>query len=477
VFLNKKIISVFLITLYISIVCVRVIAVYTNRTETKSNLFTDNQSVEIIGKIISEPEDKRTYWKYVVEGEPYGKLLIKEKKFIRTESEYVISSSDIRADLDNPLMGQKISAHVRIKKPEVIVSDTGRTFDYESYLDKDGIFYIGEASSVTLIENTQKWTLMYMLFFVKNKFVESIHNSLPSPHSLLATGLVVSGKGSMSKELQEQFQRVGLIHIVVLSGSNISIIGESIYRSLFFLPVLYRTVFGAISIVLFGTMVGGGATVVRSVIMALIGLYMKLTHRTNNALVSLIIAGTLMVLYNPKIIAHDPSFQLSFVATLGLILLSRPIEICIKKTRLHVSEFTTSLVSTSLATQIFTLPLILSFSGVVSLSSLPVNILVLPIIPLIMFFVFLTGVISFIIPIVKIIPAFVSWFLLTYVLTLVEYVSGSTYSAITFDHISNRYIFSLCIAIVLFTLLLRLYTSSHSGGSASPEYKINTTPV
>ena len=73
-------------------------------------------------------------------------------------------------------------------------------------------------------------------------------------------------------------------------------------------------------------MTGGSATVVRASIMSLIVILGKATGRMHNAALTLFIAAFLMLLHNPRILAFDPSFQLSFLATLGLVYLSPALE-------------------------------------------------------------------------------------------------------------------------------------------------------
>ena len=83
-------------------------------------------------------------------------------------------------------------------------------------------------------------------------------------------------------------------------------------------------------------MVGWGAAVVRAVIMSLISILALYLGRPSDALRWLFIAGLLMLAWNPLILFHDPSFQLSFMATLGLILFS---EIIDKKLFLKLLNF------------------------------------------------------------------------------------------------------------------------------------------
>ncbi len=96
-----------------------------------------------------------------------------------------------------------------------------------------------------------------------------------------------------------------------------------------------------------------------------------------------------MIFQNPKILRFDASFQLSFLATLALIYLAPYFK---EKFRFVPGKFHfREIISSTVATQIFVLPLLLYKMGIFSAVSLPVNFLVLIFVPATMFFGFLTG--------------------------------------------------------------------------------------
>lgn len=447
------------------------------------NLFADSKGILIRGKVVTEPEDKKTLLRYIVEidgdlTQGTSKILVRDStQYLQVGELNVISKVWLNSSPKAPQVkfGDIITFTAKPKKPLSIKSDDGRIFDYAHYLSKDDVFYIAETSDVKVDEKVSAEAIDFLtqiqtgLFAFKNKFIENIEAAIPAPHSYLGEGLVISGKGSLDKDLLTEFQRVGLIHIVVLSGFNISIVGETVFRIFSFLPKIMGAILGSVSIVLFGLMTGGGATVWRSVIMSIIGIYARVSGRKNSALISLFFAGSLMLIITPKLLFHDPSFQLSFMATLGLILFAEPFQRILSKSfirlftafrldklRLKVTHFESllELVSSTLATQVFTLPMIISFSGVVSIIALPVNIVVLPLIPLTMLLVFTTGVVSFISFSFSALPAFVSWILLSLELWIVHIASAQSLAAITLKPISGKvflfsYVLLFLLAIVL----------------------------
>ncbi len=300
-------------------------------------------------------------------------------------------------------------------------SNGGRTFDYVDFLMKDGVYFIMKNPSIEITNHDDLNILNKITFYlyeIKQDFLSNIKRVLGEPHASLAGGLVVGEKNALGKDLIDDFRKTGLIHIVVLSGYNITIIADTIRRLLIKLPRNIGISIGVFGIVMFGILVGGGATVVRSCIMAIIANSANLFRKNYNVGRALFIAGVLMLIVNPLILFYDPSFQLSFLATLGLLFLSSPIE-----SRLgFISEKfgIRSLIASTFATQIFVSPYILYMMGQLSIIGVIVNIVVLPFIPITMLFVVITGAIGFISYFASEITAFISYFLLSYELFIVQ---------------------------------------------------------
>ncbi len=430
---------------------------FTNLSERDGSLDSHlNQKADVRGRVIEMPEMRN--------GSPRFQFQISEIKNGNGLWEKVLTrrGRSPKVLVRSVFFGSEISYgdvlefSATVKVPELIASEDGRTFDYKSFLAKDDMHYILETRSFVVLELGRGNPVVSFLYGVKKRLVNNIEDSLPSPHSFLASGLIISGKGSMGKELQEKFQIAGLIHIVVLSGSNVSIIGEAILKVFSFLPKTLASVFGGLGIVAFSIMTGGGATVVRSTIMSIIALYARVTNRTNQALVSLGTAGILMIVHNPRILFHDPSFQLSFLASLGLILYSERIKdkMLFLHARLKVPVSVIDLVSCTVSTQLFTLPYIINMSGLFSVVALLVNIVVLPVIPFTMLMVFVVSVFSFISPHLASVPAFVSWILLSYELAVVDFSSAVKWSHVLIPPISVRWVY---LAYLVFAADISLY--------------------
>lgn len=326
--------------------------------------------------------------------------------------------------------GDTVIISGKLSVPETFVTDLGREFNYHQYLAAQGILYTMSFAEVTVIDTTTGNPLWRFVFKIKAAFIDALELAIPPPEVSLGEGLLLGVKQAMGDELETAFRRAGIIHIVVLSGYNIMIVVSFVmYLLSFFLPLRARIVVGLLTIGIFAVMVGLGASVVRASIMAALGLLALVTGRRYALLRALMLAGFIMLCINPLLLVHDVGFQLSFVATLGLILVAPQFtEVLTGVTpRFSIREFLTA----TLATQIAVLPLLLYQIGEFSLITIVVNILVLPLVASAMLMTFLTGIIAIVSTGMALPFAYIAYVLLTYIIFVATYFAQLPFAAIT----------------------------------------------
>lgn len=350
------------------------------------------------GVIVSEPDLRDDLTRYVVKP---------DEKFMEFQNAKILVTADRFPKFD---YGDLVQVLGKIQFPEAFKSDLGRTFDYPKYLAKDGIRYVLYRPQMILVEKAHNNSLgpkiLMTLFSVKKRFVENIERVMTEPYSSLAGGITLGLKQSLGKELLYTFRTAGIIHIVVLSGYNMTIILAGV---LYLLSGFRRGIIltlAAILTVLFTAIVGFSATVLRASIMALLAILARFLGRPVLAMRTLFVTGVAMLLWNPLILFYDPSFQLSFLATFGLIAVSPVVEkrfLSLFSFFSHISNASPKwkqvfreIIVATIATQIFVLPALIYLTGQFSIVSLPVNLLVLPLIPTAMFFTGIVGVLPFI---------------------------------------------------------------------------------
>ncbi len=373
-----------------------------------------NKNIVAVGTIISEPDVREANTKLTV------KLhnISSGRETIQV-SESILATVPIYPEYE---YGDEIELKAFLVSPKNIVSDDGRVFDYQGYLRARSVWYVAQKVRATLVSHGNGNPIKSLLFKTKKNFTSSIGRVLPEPESSLMVGLLLGAKQSLGKDLLLKFQRAGVSHLVVLSGYNIAIVAESIMNALSLLPKRIAFGGGVTSIILFTIFSGGGASAWRAAIMVLVALFAKHFNRDYKASRALGFAIVLMLAPNPLLLAFDPSFQLSVLATIGLVFMSPLVEKYFEKVPEKFGKYLPlrEIVSTTVATQITVLPFLIYNTGLVSLVSLPVNILVLGTVPITMFFGFLTGIVGFFSTYLSYIPALFSYILLKYQLTIIH---------------------------------------------------------
>ena len=426
----------------------------------------DGHTVVGEGEIVNEPDRTET-----------GQMLVVSARKLSATGNLEQCQTDFLIRMKTKLypvysFGDDISFAGKLNTPRNFGEDNGRTFDYVGYLAKDDIYFeiksatvdkVGIVSNssgtnlalslVTLIKHTPD-KLQALLYDLRRHFSQNLSRSLGEPDAALAAGLVIGEKSAMGKSLVDDFRTVGLIHIVVLSGYSITIVGVSLRKIFSFLPRIWSIILGGSSIVLFCILVGGGATVIRSCLMAMIVLVAELARRDYNIIRSLFFAVLIMIIQSPMILLHDPSFQISVLATLGLILLA---ELMKNLLSFLPDKFEVrGIVSSTLATQIFVSPYIFYMMGQISLIGFIVNIIVLPFIPLTMLLIFLTGATGFISVFLSRIVGWSAHLLLTYIITIVEKFAKFPFAALNVPAFSIVWVGMFYLLMVSFLIWLKI---------------------
>ncbi len=348
--------------------------------------------------------------------------------------------------------GELIRAEGTFSLPEAFATDGGRTFSYDTFLAKEGVFALLKNAEIEVIAPRSGILASIRGALSDFKFagIDALARALPEPHSSLAAGLILGGKQGLGATLLDDFIASGLVHIVVLSGYNVMIVAEFVLRAFGFLPKRRAALLGALTIAAFVLAAGAGAASVRAGIMAGVAVFGRATGRTYDAFRALLLAGVLMVLISPLTLAFDPGFQLSFIATLGLIFGAPLVE---RRLAFIQSAFLREIAAATIAAQASVLPLLLYQNGLFSLVALPANLLVLPIIPLTMLASALAGVAGFLLPGIAPILAFPAYLLLSYVISVVEVAAQLPLATLSLP--SFPFIFVLFAYALLVLFLVR----------------------
>lgn len=327
--------------------------------------------------------------------------------------------------------GDVISVTGTLELPEAFETDNGRTFDYPGYLRARDVYYVVSRANLENVREGE-FGLMRLLFAGKHSFQLAVQSAILQPMAGLGEGVLLGVRGALPPDLEDAFRTTGIIHIVVLSGYNIMIIVEWLtYMLAFFCGPRMRMVLGVVAIAIFVLLVGVSATAVRAGVMAALLLIARGTGRTYAVLRALFLAAIFMLIANPFLLVHDPGFQLSFLATVGLIVLAPRIEPFLARVPEYFGLRT--ILTATLATQIFVLPLLLYQTGLLSVVSVVVNALVLPMVPVAMMLTFLTGVAGSVLAPLGLVFGFLASLSLMYIIQITERFAALPFAAFSID--------------------------------------------
>ncbi len=363
-------------------------------------------------KIIKEPEVKDRNQNIIIQDDKKNKFLV--NAYVFPEYHY----------------GDELKVECLLQIPE------NKTFNYQMYLAKEGIFYLCQNEKIERLEKNSGNKFYSLILQGKNILVKKINQIMPAPESGLMVGILLGGDDQLSKKVQTDFSKTGMTHIVAVSGYNVTIIAEYLLLLGIFLGLWRKQAlwFALVGIFLFVVMVGLPASAVRAGIMGALLIWAMKNGRLANSTNAIVLAGAVMLLINPLLLRYDIGFQLSFLATLGIVYLSPFLENSLMKKNRAFGLWEIILLSVS--AQIFVIPIIMFNFQSLSLISLLANVLVLPVIPLTMLSGFLMLVFQFIFPPLGTILAWLTFLPLKYETTIISFLASLKYASIEIQNFS-----------------------------------------
>lgn len=371
--------------------------------------------------------------------------------------------------------GEKVSISGELKKPKPFATEYGRTFRYDRYLAVKGVFSLMQHASLTKIKPpTNIFPHVYgWLIGLKQKFLYALGFALPEPEASLAGGIVAGGTQGLGAGLLKDFVRSGLVHVIVLSGYNVMIVAEAVLLLLSFLSRRKASLCAGFIIGMFVLASGAGASSVRAGLMALFALTALSTGRTYDVTRALVFAVLLMVLWNPLLLAFSFGFDLSVIATLGLIL---GVPLLEPKLGFIKSTFLREIVASTTSAQIAVLPLLLYVNGLFSVVALPANFLVLPLVPLAMATSAFAGFFAFFSPALAPLVGLPAYILLHYIISVVHFVANIPFSAFSVPSFSFAWVVVTYISLFLFARRLSFRKTLYALPEPALALETSTSP-
>lgn len=232
---------------------------------------------------------------------------------------------------------------------------------------------------------------------IREHYRTGMERAMPKEDAAAVFAMLFGGYQGLSEDLVADFQATGIVHILSVSGSHISLIA-AVMAWLAAALRLPRTVSAALvlsCIALYSILAGCVPPVIRSAIMGGLAFLALALGRERESRCVLLLTGIFMLLWNPLLLFHI-SFELSYLATAGLLFLA-PVFRAWLRARGMPDVLAMGLAIT-LSAQLATLPVLAWYFGQVSLSALLANLLVVPILELIIILGLFAGLVAFLLP-------------------------------------------------------------------------------
>lgn len=383
-----------------------------------------------------------------IEGSETGKIISGEAKVISNPAskngyDQIIlqfENPDLHAvanipQYSNISYGDKVSVKCQLQ----MAQNKDASFDYRMYLAKDHVEYVCNKASIAKISAGEKYDIFAILSNIRNYFEDKLFSEIPQPEGALAVGLIFGGGSGLTQEMQNSFSRTGTTHIIAVSGYNVTIVAEYFLLLGLFLGLWRKQAlwFAIVGIIMFVVMVGMPASAVRAGVMGSVVLWAMKNGRLASSTNAIIFAGALMLFFNPLLLRWDIGFQLSFAATIGVVICSGLWQRS-SFSKIKLGGLAEIIVLT-LGAQIFVWPIIAFNFQTFSAISLLANILVLPIIPLSMLLVFLTAMSGFFAPYLMFLFAWLAYVPLRYEVEVIKFLGNVSWASVAVENMSPAF--------------------------------------
>lgn len=384
----------------------------------KSDLigYTDNIKITLEGKIITEPAIKNNRQQFILETIKLNDNPLKEKTFV-----YAPLLNDLKYGDIIELTGK-----LQVPPPATFPGN----FDYGKYLNRQKIYTLFYASEFELLNHNPPFIKNFALK-AKNDISSRFTNFFKLPYAPILQAMLIGDKSSLDKETTDIFLNTGLIHILVVSGLNVGfcvIIFIFLFK-LFNLPIKYVYLLTIPAIFFYTILTGANPPVVRASIMAFCILFSLLLKREPLIYNAISLSALIILIFNPQEL-FTASFQMSFLATLGIIYLYPKINNIFGKIKNKYFKWFWNVASVTLSAQIALIPILIFYFGKLSLISFIANILIVPIVGFIVVLSFIFYISTFISGYLAIVLSIILSGLLNIILGIMQILASISFSTI-----------------------------------------------
>ncbi len=306
-------------------------------------------------------------------------------------------------------------------------------------------------AQITVLQHSSDWA-----GYMRRKFQAGLYNALPDPQASIAFGLLVGARSGLPKSLNNQLAAVGLMHLVAVSGYNLTILVRASRKLSSMLSPIAGFLLASTLIVGFLLVTGFSASIVRAAIVSGLSLLAAYYGREVNPMVLLTLSAAITVLLNPMYIWGDLGWYLSFLAFFGILGLA-PVLLARYKTE----RLWRQILIETMSAIVMTTPLIMYSFGRVSAIAPLSNVVVLPTIPFAMLFSFLGGVAGMLKPEISWFFAWPAKRILGLVVAFIERLSAVSWAQFKLSMSALGMVMSYGLLFVIFLILKNKNPTKH----------------
>jgi competence protein ComEC len=407
-----------------------------------------SSSVEITG-LISKPPVMR---------DGYVELRVQAEKLTASDQDIEINGLLLARvpSTENLQYGDRVILFGKLETPQ-----DAEGFSYGDFLARQGIHSLMPFADVDVLQSGERNIFWAAIYGFRDRALDLVYQLYPDPEASLLAGILLGDESGLSEELKTAFNDTGTRHIIAISGFNISIMAGLFLASFTKWLGARRAIWlTALGIGLYTLLVGAEASVVRAAIMGVLALIARQVGRQQFALNTLAFTAAMMALINPLVL-WDGGFQLSFAATLGLVLYADRLRARSDKLlQARLSKEWTARIRTpfyefillTLAVQITTLPLLLYHFQRFSLVSVPANLFILPAQPAVL----ILGGASILLGLVwqpfGALISLLAWPLLAYTIRIVETMAALPAASQNVEFFSLNFVFLYYVILLAVSL-------------------------
>ncbi|NCR56386.1 MAG: DUF4131 domain-containing protein [Microcystis aeruginosa LL13-06] len=409
-----------------------------------SHLLKNNvvNSIKITGNIISEIRlNRRENLQFWLEVKEFS---LKNLPTEKSAGKLYVTLPNLAENQVYP--GQEITIKGLLYRPRR--ANNPNAFDFANYLARQGAF-AGLKGEIIIDKKSPTWGIWQ----IRQRIVEAQIQGIGQEKGTLLSSITLGRQAvNLPAKITDLFIKTGLAHILAASGFHVAILLGFVLTITRNLSPKQQFIIAITILIVYGTLTGLQPSVLRAILMGIGALIGLLYNRQVNSLGSLLLAATILLLWQPLWI-WDLGFQLSFLATLGLI-----ITVPLLKNKIdYFPNLIAEPIAISLAATLWTMPLLMFTFNSIALYSIPINIITTPLVTLISLGGVFTAFLGLIYPPLGSISASILYYPLELLLQITTFFSLLPFSTYSTGKLSLgvMLIIYICLTLICFNIWFR----------------------